>query len=63
MISRSVPDTWVTDYSGEIGNTLAPNGEGSVPLQRAIRQGNLFRKQIVALEVPPRDDVLVVELL
>ena len=22
-----MPDTWVTDYSGDIGNTLAPKGE------------------------------------
>ena len=23
---RSVPDTWVTVYTGDIGNTLAPKG-------------------------------------
>ena len=26
---RSVPLTWVTDYSGAMGNTLAPNGFGA----------------------------------
>jgi hypothetical protein len=24
--SRSIPDTWVTGYSGDIGNTFGPNG-------------------------------------
>ena len=24
--SRSIPDTWVTDYSGDIGNTFGLNG-------------------------------------
>jgi hypothetical protein len=29
VICRSVPDTWVTVYSGDIGNTFGPKGLSS----------------------------------
>jgi hypothetical protein len=47
--SGSIPETWVTDHSGDIGNTFGPNGFsiGSGVVPRAVeiqrRLGDILR--------------------